>query len=93
MAENVRLSAIVHGLVQGVNFRFYTRRQANLLGLVGYVRNKWDGTVEVVAEGQREALERLLDWLHVGPRSAVVERVDAWWGEATGEFNRFEVRY
>lgn len=93
MAENVRLSAIVHGLVQGVNFRFYTRRQASLLGLVGYVRNRWDGTVEVVAEGQREMLERLLDWLHVGPRSAVVERVDARWGEATSEFNRFEVRF
>jgi len=93
MADKLRLSAIVHGVVQGVNFRYYTRRQASRLGLVGYVRNKWDGTVEVVAEGQREVLERLLDWLHVGPRSAVVERVDARWGEATGEFSRFEVRF
>ena len=93
MADQARLSAIVHGMVQGVNFRTYTRLQASKLGLVGYVRNRWDGTVEVVAEGERDGLERLLAWLHVGPRSAFVERVDAQWEEPRGEFTRFEVRY
>jgi acylphosphatase len=93
MADQTRLSAIVHGMVQGVNFRYYTRLQARKLGLVGYVRNQWDGTVEVVAEGERGTLQRLLAWLHVGPRSAFVERVDAQWEEPTGEFTRFEVRY
>ena len=93
MADQARLSAIVHGIVQGVNFRYYTRSKASKLGLVGYVRNRWDGTVEVVAEGERDGLERLLAWLHVGPRSAFVERVDAQWEEPRGEFTRFEVRY
>jgi acylphosphatase len=93
MADRARLSAIVHGMVQGVNFRYYTRLQASKLGLAGYVRNQWDGTVEVVAEGERYLLQRLLAWLHVGPRSAFVERVDAQWDKPTGEFTRFEVRY
>ncbi|MFQ6058291.1 MAG: acylphosphatase [Anaerolineae bacterium] len=93
MADQTRLSAIVHGIVQGVNFRYYTRLKASKLGLVGYVRNRWDGTVEVVAEGERDALERLLAWLQVGPRSAIVEWVDIQWDEPSGEFARFEVRY
>ena len=92
-SPEARLEAIVHGIVQGVNFRWYTRQQATRLNVVGYVRNRWDGTVEVVAEGQRKDLETLLAWLHEGPRSAVVERVDAQWGEPTGEFSRFEIRY
>ncbi|MBC7251708.1 MAG: acylphosphatase [Anaerolineae bacterium] len=88
-----RLHAIVHGIVQGVNFRYYTALEARRLGVVGYVRNQWDGTVEVVAEGERPLLEKLLLFLHQGPRWAVVERVDVQWQEATGEFRRFEVRY
>lgn len=89
----VRLHAVVHGLVQGVNFRYYTALEARQMGVVGYVRNQWDGTVEVVAEGERSLLERLLAFLHRGPRWAAVERVDVQWQEATGEFRRFEVRY
>ena len=93
MADQTRLSAIVHGIVQGVNFRYYTRLKASKSGLVGYVRNRWDGTVEVVVEGERDALERLLAWLQVGPRSAIVKWVDAQWDEPKGEFTRFQVRY
>ncbi len=93
MGDTARLEAIVHGIVQGVNFRYYTRREAAQLGVVGYVRNRWDGTVEVVAEGDREKLEQLLRWLHRGPRSAVVEKVDVRWTEPMGKFTRFEVRY
>ena len=89
----VRLQAIVHGRVQGVNFRYYTRRRASELGLTGYVRNLWDRTVEVVAEGRRAKVETLLAFLHVGPRSAAVTQVDAQWPAPTGEFDRFEVRY
>jgi len=93
MTETIRLSAVVHGRVQGVNYRYYTRQQATGLGLVGYVRNRWDGTVEVVAEGAREKLETLLRWLHQGPPSAYVTQVDAEWSPATGEFLSFGVRY
>jgi acylphosphatase len=88
-----RLRAVVHGHVQGVNFRFYTRAQARALGLVGYVRNREDGTVEVVAEGPEGSLHRLLEWLHMGPSLAHVSQVEVTWQAPRGEFDHFEVRY
>lgn len=93
MSDEVRLQAIVHGHVQGVNFRYYTQLRARELGVKGYVRNKWDGTVEVVAEGERAAVEQLLEFLKVGPRAARVQRVDSQWQDPTGQFTYFEVRY
>lgn len=88
-----RLQATVHGRVQGVSFRYYTRRRATDLGLAGHVCNAWDGSVEVVAEGQRAGLEELLSFLRVGPPAAVVTQVDARWVAPTNTFDRFEVRY
>ena len=88
-----RLQATVHGRVQGVSFRYYTRRRATELGLTGTVRNARDGTVEVVAEGQRAVLDELLAFLRVGPPAAVVTRVDVRWVAPTNAFERFEVRY
>mgnify|MGYP005838769771 CR=1 FL=1 len=93
MLDIVRLHARVYGLVQGVNFRYYTIRKAQALGLTGYVRNRWDGTVEVVAEGEREAVDQLLSWLHIGPPSAEVDRVEFEWENPRGEFRQFEVRF
>lgn len=92
MPDRVRLCATVHGLVQGVSFRYYTLHKARALGLTGLVRNLWDGSVEVVAEGEREAAEELLAWLHIGPPAAQVERVDVQWETPRGEFRSFEVR-
>jgi acylphosphatase len=91
--DNVRLYAIVAGMVQGVSFRWYTQRRASELGLVGYVRNLREGSVEVCAEGSRDSLERLLDAVRIGPSSAVVENVDTKWSEASGEFRRFDIRF
>ena len=91
--DTARLHAIVQGRVQGVSFRYYTRQRATELGLRGYVRNNWDGTVEVVAEGPRPALDELLLFLHRGPRAAFVTQVDVRWPTPTGEFRRFEVRH
>ena len=88
-----RLHAIVHGRVQGVNFRYYTVRTAQRLGLTGWVANRWDGTVETVAEGQSEVLNEFWDFLHRGSPSSMVQQVDVNWGTATGEFKRFGVRY
>ena len=88
-----RLHAIVHGRVQGVNFRYYTMMTAQQLGLNGWVANRWDGTVETVAEGPRDALTEFLAFLHKGSPSAFVQRVDERWEAATGEFTRFRVRY
>jgi len=94
MSEKARLHAVVHGLVQGVNFRHFVMRHASTLGLTGYVRNVLlDGTVEVVAEGEKEKLEQLLGHLHHGPRMARVERVDAAWSEFGGDFSGFNVRF
>jgi acylphosphatase len=97
MSEQVqaeaRLHAVVHGRVQGVSFRYYTQRRATALGLTGYVRNLWNETVEVVAEGQRSAVEELLAFLRVGPRSAFVTKVEIQWLVPSHEFHRFEVRY
>jgi len=89
----VRLNAVVHGRVQGVSFRYYTRQRARELGLVGYVRNQADGTVEVVDEGRREEVELLLAFLHNPQRPAFVTHVETRWPAPTGSFDRFEVRY
>jgi acylphosphatase len=93
MAERVRLRGIARGLVQGVNFRWFTQRCAAELNLSGYVRNRGDGSVEFVAEGPRPAVEQLLQAVRQGPSAAVVEQVETHWSQATGEFYRFEVRY
>lgn len=91
--DSTRLHAVVNGRVQGVSFRYYTQRRAIQLGLTGYVRNLWDRSVEVVAEGSRLSADELVAYLHVGPRAAFVIQVDVKWATPTGEFNRFEVRY
>jgi acylphosphatase len=91
MPNDQRLEAIVHGLVQGVFFRHDTRVQAARLGLTGTVRNLPDGTVRVIAEGPRERLEALLEWLRHGPELAEVQRVDSEWLEATGALSDFRI--
>ena len=94
MSDLAALSAMVHGRVQGVNFRYFALRQARALGLTGYARNLRDGrTVEVRAEGERARLEELLTQLKVGPSRAQVEVVDTNWSEYTGGFRSFEVAF
>ena len=87
-----RLSVVVEGRVQGVGFRYFVMEQAVALNLTGWVRNKWDGAVEVTAEGNRDALENLLAKLRRGPRSAFVSRIVEDWQPATGEFSDFQMR-
>ena len=92
--SQARLAATVHGRVQGVGFRYFVQGVAVRLRLVGFTRNLSDGrTVEVVAEGPRPALEQLLDALRQGPPGSYVERVDASWPPATGEFSGFNIRH
>ena len=91
--ERAQLRAVIHGEVQGVGFRYWSQRQARELGLTGYVRNQWNGTVEVVAEGQRASLQYLLNLLGRGPRSAWVRQVSAEWRLPTGRFRSFRVRF
>jgi len=90
--DHSRLHAVVKGRVQGVGFRAFVYQKANEIGLTGWVRNRWDGTVEVLAEGQHPALNRFIVTLKRGPRSAMVTAVDIKWQTATGEFNHFTVK-
>jgi acylphosphatase len=87
-----RLHAIIQGHVQGVGFRYFVQGKATSLGLTGWVRNRWEGSVEVLTEGKSTKLESLLDALYRGPRGATVTNVDPQWQEATGEFLDFQVR-
>ena len=89
---NRRIEATVSGRVQGVAFRHYTQSEARRLRLSGWVANRWDGTVRVVAEGPEGALSQLAAWLQEGPPSARVDHLDLRWLEASGEFSGFEVR-
>ncbi|NQX28766.1 acylphosphatase [Microbacteriaceae bacterium VKM Ac-2854] len=73
----VRRRVIVSGVVQGVGFRWWTRTQARRLGLVGWVRNRRDGTVEAELEGERAAVDEMLARLRSGPDGAEVSAVEA----------------
>lgn len=86
-----RLTIVVRGEVQGVGFRWHARRQAEALGLSGWVRNESDGSVRLVAEGERSPLEALLAWARKGPARAVVTAVEADWGEPQGRFAGFSI--
>ena len=90
--ETTRLHAIVEGGVQGVGFRAFVMQKAASLNLQGWVRNRWDGSVEVVAEGPRPDLEKLLAALYRGPYAADVRGVKPEWQPARGEYSGFSVR-
>lgn len=91
--DKIRAHIIVSGIVQGVFFRANTRGKAQMVGVTGWVRNRLDGTVELIAEGERERLKRLIDWCHKGPPGASVSKVEVRWEGYSGEFKKFEVRY
>ncbi|WP_327144754.1 acylphosphatase [Nocardia sp. NBC_01327] len=91
-ATPVRLSAWVHGRVQGVGFRWWTRSRALELGLTGYARNHRDGRVHVIAEGPRENCDTLLTLLRSGDTPGRVNLVVEDWGPASGGIIGFEER-
>jgi acylphosphatase len=87
-----RLHAFIDGTVQGVGFRAFVQEQALALGVTGWVRNTYNGEVEVLAEGPRAALDALMDKLRTGPRMAFVTEVRKTWETSTGEYFTFNVR-
>ena len=91
--EQKRLEARIYGQVQGVGFRFFARQAARRLNLQGYVRNRQDRSVEVVAEGEKRPLEQFLAELKQGPSAAHVERVETKWLPSRHTFLGFEVRF
>lgn len=86
-----KIRAIVSGRVQGVWYRAHTRGQAVELGIVGFVRNLPDGTVEIVAQGEDAQVDTLMDWARIGPRMAAVTDVRVREMAEDEEFDSFEV--
>jgi len=84
---------MVRGQVQGVGFRYFVVEKAQSLGLRGYVRNEGSGDVEVLSQGPRTALERLLALLRRGPSAAQVSEVTTTWRQPTEHFSGFHVRW
>ena len=88
-----RVEIQVVGIVQGVFFRANIRDYAKKLGIKGTVRNLYDGSVEIVAEGKEEKLNELIAYAKIGPPSAKVYDINVKWGEAKGDFSSFRVVY
>lgn len=88
-----QFEATVHGRVQGVSFRYYTKQEARRLGVTGWVANQRDGSVLVVAQGAEGALNGLIDFLKRGPSMAHVDQVGIRWVEPVKSFAKFNIRY
>ena len=80
-----RIHLVVRGRVQGVYFRATAQREARQHGLSGWVKNRGDGSVEIVAEGEEDDVKDFLNWAHAGPSTARVDAVDVRWRSYTGE--------
>lgn len=91
--DKQRVHILVSGRVQGVFFRDFTYRKANSLGLTGWVRNLIDGRVEIIAEGDKEKLNQLIEAVKIGPTYAKVKDCYVEWQECLNEFNKFEIIY
>lgn len=91
--EKSRARVIVEGRVQGVFFRAHTQERAYLLNLTGWVKNRRDGRVEALFEGDKTKVEQMIEWCHRGPSEARVTKVLVNWEEFAGEFNEFSIAY
>lgn len=89
--EKARAHLIMSGYVQGVFFRAHTQKKALAIGINGWVRNRYDGTVEALFEGEKEKIEEMMRWCHKGPSGARVSNVSIEWEEYRGEFKDFEI--
>lgn len=89
----LRAHILIKGRVQGVFFRTETGSQAYRLGIVGWVKNRWDGRVEAVLEGKEKAVQKMIGWCYKGPPAAIVEDVEVKWEDYKGEFTSFSIRY
>ena len=93
MIDAQRAHIIIEGRVQGVFFRAYTRDQALRLGLSGWVRNRPDGSVEALVEGEKTAVDKMLQWFHQGSPNSIVEKVHASEETPVGDASTFEIHY
>jgi acylphosphatase len=86
-----RVHLIVRGRVTGVYFRAAAQREARRLGVTGWVKNRADGSVEIMAEGDEDQVKEVINWSHHGPSAARVDQVDVRWRGYTGEFSEFSI--
>ena len=93
MEKKVRAHVVISGKVQGVFFRMETKSEAQRFGVSGWVRNKRDGSVEAVFEGQKKNVELILDWCKKGAPLSMVQGADVKWEDYKGEFKGFEITY
>ena len=93
MAEFVRAHVIVSGRVQGVFFRMKTLEEARKSGVSGWVKNKHDGSVEAVFEGEKALVDSVIQWCRQGPPMSKVDNVKLERQPYTGEFSGFSIRY
>ncbi len=93
METKTRVHVIVRGRVQGVYFRLETQRAAEGQGIFGWVRNRADGTVEAVFEGDKKNVDAIVDWCRRGPRHAIVEGIEMKVEPYSGEFKEFSILY
>ncbi len=91
--DKVRARVIVEGRVQGVFFRHHTEEMAFNLDIKGWVKNRRDGSVEALFEGEKKKVDQIIQWCHRGPSEARVMNVRTTWENYTGEFEDFSVRY
>jgi len=90
--SRARVAIQISGRVQGVFFRYGAKAEAERLDLRGWARNEPDGSVTIVAEGEKDNLQKLIAWCKKGTEYSKVEKVDVEWQEANGEFDGFEIR-
>ena len=88
----VRAHLFISGIVQGVGYRYHTRRHAQGLGLVGWVRNLDDGRVEALLQGTREQVEEMIKWCYRGPSEARVTDIAVTYEDAAEDFRDFGIR-
>ena len=88
-----RAHVYIHGRVQGVFFRATTRDKAIALGVKGWVKNCLDGSVEAVFEGEKDIVEKIVNWCKKGPEGAFVNHIDVRLEKCSGEFDEFSIIY
>jgi len=91
MADS-RAHAYISGRVQGVSFRYFTYHEALKRGLRGWIRNLQDGRVEAVFEGEKGAVQNVLEWSEIGPPGAQVDSIEVEWEEPSDSMTAFNVR-
>ncbi len=93
MDNNACAKVIISGRVQGVFFRMETKQAAEQIGITGWVKNRSDGTVEALFEGQKENIDQMLKWCEKGPPLSNVTHVELTYQEYSGQFKAFNITY